>query len=219
MAKAAQSGSVDKVPARLREDGKHAARTLRAQGEVPGVVYGHGEPRSVAFALRDAQTVQAMPRNHVFSVVTHGTKAETVRLVGMQREATTGRILHLDLERVVRGERAKATVDIHIEGEEELIKRDGVLTRLLDRLEVEGETMHLPSAVTVDVSNMQSGDHLLAGEIRIPGGVTLLTAAEAPVLQVTYAHRDTETEVAMPAAEGEAALAEAEEGKAEEGKG
>lgn len=204
---------VDKVAVTRREDGKHAARSLRAEGRVPAVVYGHGESRSVAFEVRDALAVQAMPRNHVFTLALAGAEADTVRVVALQRDPVSGRILHLDLERVVRGQRAHASVNVHIVGEEDLQRREGVLTRLLDRLEVEGETMHMPSEVTVDVSALEAGGHVLAGDIVLPAGVNLITAADAPVVQVGYAHHGADAAVASPGTEGEAAAA-GEEGKA-----
>lgn len=203
------SRTVDKVVAIRRQDGKHAARSLRAQGRVPAVVYGHGEPRSVAFDVRDALAVQAMPRNHVFSLALEGAEADTVRVVALQRDAVTGRILHLDLERVVKGQRARASVNVHIAGEEELQRREGVLTRLLDRIEVEGETMHMPSDVTIDVSSLELGGHVLAGEVSLPEGVNLVTPADAPVVQVSHGQHGAGSDAALP----EGGAAAGEEGK------
>jgi large subunit ribosomal protein L25 len=180
------------VAARPRPSGKHASRELRARGHVPAVVYGHGEPVPVALSLREAQAVVGMPPNHVFALALEGRGREDVRLVAVQREATTGRLLHLDLERVRRGERTRAEVPVHVRGEEELIRRGGVVARLLDAIEVEGEAMHLPSAVEVDVSHRAAGDHVTAGDLSLPPGVALVTPPQTPVLHVTHPARGGE---------------------------
>jgi len=207
---------VERVAATRRDQGKHAARALRARGGVPAVVYGHGEPVAVGLEARNAHAIQQMPRNHAFEIVTEGTKPELVRLVSSQRDPVSGHLLHLDFERLVRGERVHATVAVHLVGEEEVAKRDGVVTRLLDVLEIEGDPTRLPAAVTIDLSALAPGDHVLAGSVALERGVTLVTPAETAVVQVGHAQV---TEVATPGgetpADAEAAAAKATEGEGE----
>jgi large subunit ribosomal protein L25 len=206
MAMASQAqASGEGIHAASRPAGKHASRALRAAGGVPAVVYGHGAPSAVALSAKDAHAIAQMPRNRVFVLHIDGDEEENVRLVDLQREATTGRVVHLDLERVVRGERSRATVAVHIVGEEELARREGVVTRLVEELEIEGETMHLPAAVAIDVASLGSGAHVLAGEVALPPGVTLVTPADTPVLQI--GHAQAVAEAAPAPAEGTSAQA------------
>ncbi len=212
MAKAGEDGGEAQIAASERAAGKHAARSLRAAGGVPVVLYGHGEPVALALSAREVLAIQHMPRNHVFPLRAGAGKAENVRLVAVQREATSGRILHLDLERVVRGERSRAPVAVVVEGEEALARREAVLTRLVDSLEVEGETMHLPSSVSVDVSALEPGARVSAGEIALPPGVNLVTPPDTAVLQVGHA-RAAAVEAPEEAGEGQPEAAEADADK------
>jgi large subunit ribosomal protein L25 len=217
MARTQTSGGTTQIAAAARPAGKHTARSVREHGGVPAVLYGHGEPVALTLGEREVTAIQHMPRNHVFPLKTDGGKAETVRLVAMQREATSGRVLHLDLERVVRGERSRVSIALVIVGEEALGRNDAVVTRLVDSLEIEGETMHLPPSVTVDVASLGAGDHVSAGDVHLPAGVVLLTAPDTPILQVGHAQS---VSVEEPAAEGEGkAEGEAEATEAKEDKG
>lgn len=209
MAKVRADEGETKIVATARSGGKHAARSVRAGGGVPAVLYGHGEPMALALGAREAAAIQRMPRNHVFPLRTDAGKAETVRLVAVQREAASGRLLHLDLERVVRGERSRVALRIVVVGEEVLARREAVLNRLADTVEVEGETMHLPPSVTVDVALLEPGGHVTAGDIALPPGVTLLTAPDTAILQVGHAHVSAPE---VPAAEGEEQAGAAEAG-------
>ena len=205
MAKSEDGQGEGPIVATLRGGGKHAARSLRAGGGVPAVLYGHGAPVPIALGAREASAIQHMPRNHVFPLRPGSGRAETVRLVALQREATTGRILHLDLERVVRGERSRVAIAVLVEGEEQLGQHEAVVTRLVETLEIEGETMHLPPSVTVDVSALAPGDRVAAGDVSLPAGVTLLTAPDTAVLQVGRAHVGAVEAPAAAEAEAEGA--------------
>lgn len=195
------------IAATARAAGKHAARELRRQGGVPAVLYGHGEAVALSLGSREAAAIQHMPRNHVFPLKTAGGKAESVRLVAVQREATSGRLLHLDLERVVRGERSRVAITVLVTGEEAIAKQEAVVMRLVDAVEVEGETMHLPPSVTVDVAALAPGDHVTAGDLQLPAGVTLVTAPETAIVQLGHAHT---VGVETPAPAGGEAKAEPE---------
>lgn len=197
------SGAEASVAASSRPAGKHAARQVRAQGAVPAVLYGHGEPLALALAAREALAIERMPRNHVFTLRPDGGEAENVRLVAVQRTPTSGEVLHLDLERVVRGGRSRVAVPVTFHGEEDLARREGVVARLVDLVEVEGETMHLPAALSVDLSALAPGDHLWARDLALPAGVTLVTPGETAIAQVGHAHATGADEA--PVAEAESA--------------
>lgn len=173
-----------------RAPGRHASRELRRMRAVPAVVYGHGAPLTVALSERTAREIRALPANAVFTLRLPDGVAESVRLVSFQRDPVTGQLLHVDFERVVRGERIRAEVPVEVRGEAELAKQGGIVEFLVSRLEVEGEPGDLPPAAVVDVTGLAVGAQVTAGEVPLPAGVTLHVPADTPVLKITHAQEE-----------------------------
>jgi large subunit ribosomal protein L25 len=177
------------VEAVARPTGRHASRSLRRLGMVPAVVYGHGEPRAVALRQHDAQRIRHLPTTRAFALSVEG-REETVRRAAVEIDPVSDRVLHLDLERVVQGERLRVAVPIEPQGVEELERRGGVVEHLLSHVEVEGALEALPAFVGVDVSSLAPGDQIVAGQLALPSGVRLLTQAHEPVLQIVAAQAE-----------------------------
>lgn len=90
------------LDASVRSDaGTGAARALRREGRVPGVVYGgSGETVSVSFETREVNRVLRTPglMSQDMTVTVDG-KAERVRLQDVQRHPVSEDALHLDFIR------------------------------------------------------------------------------------------------------------------------
>lgn len=173
-----------------REAGRHASRALRQTGGVPAVLYGHGDPVAVGVPERDARAIRTLPANAVFTLVMPKGRPESVRLVALQHDPISGRLLHVDFERVVRGEKIRAELTIEVQGEAELAKQGGIVEFLVSRIEVEGDPRDLPPAAFVDVSGLAIGSQVTAGELLLPAGVMLHGAPEIPVLTITHAQEE-----------------------------
>lgn len=173
-----------------REAGRHASRALRQAGGVPAVLYGHGNPVAIGLPERDARAIRALPANAVFTLMMPKSRPESVRLVALQRDPVSGRLLHVDFERVVRGEKIRAEVAVEVQGEAELAKQGGIVEFLVSRIEVEGDPRALPPSTVVDVSGLSIGSQITAGDLPLPPGVTLHAAPETPVLTITHSQEE-----------------------------
>lgn len=192
------------------ETGKGAARRLRREDKVPGVIYGHGtDPRHVALPSYDL--LMALKTSNVLISLEVGGKSELVIPKDVQRDTLrTGVLKHVDLLVVKRGEKVSVEVPIQVEGD--LAPGQNLLEHTLHALPVEAEATNIPESVTVSVEGLEAGATLLAKDVKLPAGVTLAVDGEDPVLHVVAPQAEE------PAAEGEAAEGEAaaEEGKSEE---
>lgn len=192
------------------ETGKGAARRLRREDKVPGVIYGHGaEPRHVALPSYDL--LMALKTSNVLISLEMGGKSELVIPKDVQRDALrTGVLKHVDLLVVKRGE--KVTVEVPIQVEGDLAPGQNLLEHTLHALPVEAEATNIPESVTVSVEGLEAGATVAAKDVKLPAGVTLAVDGEDPVLHVVAPQAEE------PAAEGEAAEGEAagDEGKSEE---
>ncbi|WP_406861378.1 50S ribosomal protein L25/general stress protein Ctc [Streptomyces sp. HUAS MG47] len=182
------------------EFGKGAARKIRRSGQVPGVLYGHGsDPIHLNLPGHELQLALRTP-NVLLTLDIDGKGQELAIPKAAQRDPLKGFLEHVDLLLVKKGE--KVTVEVPVVAEGELKAGGNLLEHVLNTLSVEAEATHLPEAVTVSVEGLEAGASVLAQDITLPKGVTLVTEADAVVLQVLAAQAE---EPAAEAAEGEAA--------------
>ncbi|MEE1929444.1 50S ribosomal protein L25/general stress protein Ctc [Streptomyces sp. TRM 70351] len=179
------SGSVRK------EFGKGAARRLRRQEKVPGVVYGHGAA-PLHVELPGYDLMMALKSSNVLIELDVEGKKELVIPKAVQREAIRGFLVHIDLLTVQQGETVSVDVPLHTEGD--LAPGQFILEHVMNSLPVEAEATHIPESVTVSVEGLSAGDSVLAKDVPLPKGTTLHVDGDAVVLQVLGAQAEEPTE-------------------------
>ncbi|AVH97100.1 MULTISPECIES: 50S ribosomal protein L25/general stress protein Ctc [Streptomyces] len=197
-----------KIAASVRSEfGKGAARKIRRDNKVPVVLYGHGtDPVHLTLPGHELLLALRTP-NVLLSLDIEGKGQELAIPKAVQRDPLKGFLEHVDLILVKRGE--KVTVEVPVQAEGELAAGGNLLEHVLNTLSVEAEATHLPESFSVSVEGLEAGASVLAKDIELPKGTTLVTDADAVVLQVLAAQAEE------PAAEGEAT--EAAEGETAEG--
>lgn len=177
-----------KISAEVRSEfGKGAARRTRRENKVPAVIYGHGaEP--VHISLPGHALMMALKTaNALLSVDIEGRK-ELVIPKAIQRDALKGFIKHVDLLAVKLGEKVTVEVAVHTEGE--LAPGPFLLENVLSTLTVEAEATHIPESVTVSVEGLEAGASIVAKDVPLPEGTTLVTDEDAVVIQVLAAQAE-----------------------------
>ncbi|MFE0020415.1 50S ribosomal protein L25/general stress protein Ctc [Amycolatopsis sp. NPDC059021] len=173
------------------EFGKGAARRTRRAGKIPAVLYGHGsDPRHFALpAIEFARVVRENGSNAVITLDLEGS-SELALTKTIVVHPLKNYIEHVDLLVVKRGEKVTVDVPVVVTG----TPAPGTLvTQDLDTLQVEVEALHIPEQVEVSVEGVEAGSQILASQVTLPQGATLITDAEALVVAVNEA-RATESE-------------------------
>ncbi|MFQ6141786.1 50S ribosomal protein L25/general stress protein Ctc [Streptomyces sp. SID10815] len=178
-----------KISAGTRSEfGKGAARRIRRDNKVPGVLYGHGsEPLHLTLPGHELLLALRTP-NVLISLDIDGKSNELAIPKSVQRDPLKGFIEHVDLLLVKRGE--KVNVEIPVVAEGELAAGGNLLEHVLAALPVEAEATHIPEQVTVSVEGLEAGASVHAKDITLPNGVTLAVDADAVVLQVLAAQAE-----------------------------
>ncbi|MEU6538246.1 50S ribosomal protein L25/general stress protein Ctc [Streptomyces sp. NPDC047000] len=180
------------------EFGKGAARRIRRDHKVPGVLYGHGsDPLHLTLPGHDLLLALRTP-NVLISLDIDGKSNELAIPKSVQRDPIKGFLEHVDLQLVKRGEKVTVEIPVHAEGE--LAAGGNLLEHVLNALPVEAEATHIPQSVTVSVEGLEAGASVLAKDITLPSGVSLAVEEDTVVLQVLAA----QAEEASEGAEGEA---------------
>jgi large subunit ribosomal protein L25 len=205
--------------------GSRAARRLRREGKVLGVIYGAGDD-AVAFEVDARVLRQALAHaGAVLDLTVDGASRTPVVVKELVRHPVTGHTLHIDLLRVRLDQAIQATVILELVGSENApgVKDGGVLEQITREVTVEALPTDIPDTLEHDVSEMQIGDTLSLEAIRAPAKVTLIGDPETVVATITPPRLQTEAEAEIEeetelVAEG-AAPAEAGEPAAEAGAG
>jgi large subunit ribosomal protein L25 len=201
----------NKVEAGTRDTfGKGAARKLRATGQIPAVLYGHGTApqhltlpgHQVGLLIRKA--------NAVLDLQIAG-KSQLALVTDVQKDPVHQVIEHLDLIVVKRGEKVQVEVPVHLEGE----PFAGTIADLdAKTLLLEVEATHIPERITVDIEGAEEGTQIFAKDLTLPEGSSLVSDPETLVINVTVPAAvdlgETEAAEGEEAAEG----AESAEGEA-----
>ena len=194
------------------ERGSAAARRMRKEGLIPGVVYGGGgEPTAISVAERELR--KALTSDHglnaILDVKVNG-ETRPVILKEFQRDPISSRVTHVDLV-VVRLDRAIQTaVSIEIVGDSPGAKEGGVLQQVAREVLVEALPMEVPDRIEADISALGIGDSLRLGDLAELEGVRFVDDPETVIATVTVPTRVEEPEVEAEEGEEGEALAEGE---------
>jgi large subunit ribosomal protein L25 len=179
------AGSTTKLSVNSRSAaGSRAARRLRREGRVLGVLYGGGEdPVGFDADARDLRLALA-GTGAVLDLSVDGQKATPVVLKEAQRDPVRGQTVHIDLLRVRLDEAITAIVPLELLGIEESpgVKEGGVLEQITREVNVEALPTAIPESISHEIGEMQIGDTLLLEAIAVPEGVTLLDDLEETVI-------------------------------------
>jgi large subunit ribosomal protein L25 len=180
------------------ECGKGAARRIRRDSKVPGVLYGHGsDPLHLTLPGHELLLALRTP-NVLISLDIDGKTSELAIPKSVQRDPIKGFLEHVDLLLVKKGEKVNVEIPVHTEGE--LAAGGNLLEHVLNALPVEAEATHIPESVSVSVEGLEAGASVLAKDIALPKGVSLAVEEDAVVLQVLAAQAEEPSE---EGAEGE----------------
>ena len=191
--------------------GKGAARSLRREGSVPAVIYGHArEAQSLAVPSRDLEkllgTIAA--GSTVVELAIDGKTSRTL-IREIQRHPFKRHVLHVDFQELVAGEKITVMIPLVLHGVPEGVRLGGgILEQMMREIEVEVDPANIPNHIDVDVSHLIVGHSVHVNELKIPAGVTVLADEDAPVALVQISRAAIEAEPV--AAEEGAAAAEPE---------
>ncbi|OGT21795.1 MAG: 50S ribosomal protein L25/general stress protein Ctc [Gammaproteobacteria bacterium RBG_16_57_12] len=199
-----------------KDEGKGASRRLRRTNMVPGILYGAGiAPQPIAVEhnqLKNKLEHEAF-YSHILTINLAGRQERAV-LKDLQRHPSKPVVLHLDLQRVSETEKLHMNVPLHFTNEAVApgVKEGGIVSHLMNSVEVVCLARDLPEYVEVDLADLQLNHSLHLSDIKLPQGVELVELLhgrehDLPVASIFKPRAAVETEAAptaaaVPAAEG-----------------
>jgi large subunit ribosomal protein L25 len=196
--------------------GTPTARRLRAEGHIPGILYGRGmEPISVTVERREFRLALSGPAgvNTVLDLHVGGNSYPAV-VKELQRHPIRRTVNHVDFLQVNMNEEITVHIAFRIEGESKAVAAmGGLVDPTVDSIEVSCTPTDMPNEFVVDVTDMQPDTVIRLSDIPMPKGVTPLGDPDMAVVTVLT----TAAEVEEPVAAEEEGEAEGEEAPAADG--
>ncbi len=198
--------SAEKITAESRtEFGKGAARRIRRDHKVPAVIYGHGgDPIHVSLPGHD--TMMALKHggaNALLELLIDG-KTQLALTKQVQVDPVRRTLEHIDFVAVVRGEKVTVDIPIHLVG---AAVREALVVTENSTVEVEAEATHIPEYIEVNIEGATVGTQILAADLELPKGSTLLGDPEMLIVNVTGTQSAEAFEAEMSGAEADAGIA------------
>jgi large subunit ribosomal protein L25 len=186
------------------EFGKGAARRIRRAAKVPAVLYGHGiDPIHVTLPGHDTMLALKHGGANALLTITVDGKEQLTLPEQIQRDPIKGFLEHLDLVIVRRGEKVTVDIPVHLVGEPDA---DALVVTEASTVSVEAEATHIPEFIEVSIEGAQVGDQILAKDLRLPSGSTVLADDEMLIINVTHAPTAEEIDSELAGAEADAGI-------------
>ncbi|HEY6086013.1 MAG TPA: 50S ribosomal protein L25 [Nitrospira sp.] len=185
------------------KSGKGAARQLRRNGKVPGVLYGQGEcllltiePEPLIKILKSQAGSTAL-----ISLTVTGAKSKpkrTALLRDFQVDPVEGHVLHADLFEISMEKPIRVKVPLHVVGGTPAgVKEGGILHYNMRDLHVECLPAALPDFIEVDASPLAIGQGIHLKEIAKREGVRYLDDPDQMVVSVAVPMSDAKLEALL----------------------
>jgi large subunit ribosomal protein L25 len=194
---------------RRDEGGKNANRRLRAQGRIPGILYGtRSESVSVAVSPKDIGGIlkSASGENTLFDLELDGSRRK-VLIKEFQLDPIKGRLLHADFYEVALDKALQVNVHVELHGVPVGVKvQGGILDFVTRELEIECLPTDIPDKIEVDVSGLELGKHLRVSDLTLPEKLTMLSEPDVVIAHVVAPRAEeapAAAEVAAPEAGAE----------------
>ena len=198
---------------RRHETGKGAARRLRAEGQIPAVLYGKDqEPISLTLDAREALRLfhSISVENTIVNVQIDDDKEALETLVReIQMHPYRPDLVHVDFYCIERGVALEVDIPANYVGTPQGVRDGGILEVILHEIRVKCIPSKIPDTIEIEISALDIGDSIHANEISMEEGVELLTDPGQTVCLVS-APRVEEEEVVEEDLEGVEGLEDAE---------
>jgi large subunit ribosomal protein L25 len=202
-----------------REDtGKKYARKLRAEKQIPSVLYGPTVKENVHFSVSEIELEKILSMNSTkLQELTVGGQTYNTLLKSVAFHPVTDRPLHADF--YVLDEKTPVTLRIPIKlvGTSKGVAEGGRIFQPLRIMQIKVLPANIPSVFTVDISKMVIGDALHVGDLDLEGiipiddpqrTIVIISPPKSEALLKSSAELEAEEE-----AEAAAELAETAEGE------
>ncbi len=168
--------------------GKGAARAVRREGRVPGVIYGDSkEPIGISLDFKELR--QKIYAGHflttVFNVDVDGMKHRVIPR-DFQLDPVKDNPIHVDFLRLGEGAKVRVRVPIHVINADQApgIKRGGTVNIVTHTISVLCPADDIPQGFDVDITGLEINYSKHLSDIQVPGNVKVLEHGDITLVTI-----------------------------------
>lgn len=164
-------------PAKPRDRaGKGAARAVRREGLVPGVIYGDNrDPMTISVDPRHImkQLEQGLLYNTIYKIEVEGGSPEKALPRDVQFHPVTDAPLHIDFMRLRKGSKINVNIPVTFINEDQSPGMDegGILSIVREEVELLCPVDAIPHEVVCDLTGVAMGDAIRISGVTLPDDV------------------------------------------------
>lgn len=172
------------VEAKVRKDIRKKAKSVRNDGYIPGIFYGHGEDNiPIQTTLTNLRPVVYTSDTHIISLKLDNGETRTCIIRDIQFDPITDKIVHFDLLALRSDEKVTMEIPIALKGTAKGSKDGGMVQHILHRIEVKCFPKDIPEHIDVDITNLGIGDSIHVNSLSIPD-VEILEEEDTTIVSV-----------------------------------
>lgn len=172
-----------KISGQLRESkGKKAARSLRAQGMIPGVIYGGEQEIHFAAPILAFRSLVYTPEFQIAEIEIDGKTYKTI-MKDLQFDVVTDTLTHVDFLELNDDRKVIANIPLRVEGQAVGVKAGGRLVVKMKTLKVRTYPKHFVESIPVDITNLKLNGNVRVEDVKFENGEVLMPARQ-PVASV-----------------------------------
>ena len=161
------------------ETGSKKVAKLRAEGELPGVVYGAGsESEPIILDSKEFEKIWRIAGESTMLTLAGLGETRSVLIQDVEVDKLLSTPIHVDLLAVKADEVVEVSVPLTFTGvapaEKDL---GGSLVKVMHEITIEALPKDLPHEITVDLTTLKTfDDQIHVEQLQLPSGVTVLTS-------------------------------------------
>lgn len=200
---------------------KKAAKQVRSEGQIPGVVYGNEHNILVSLSANELEHLVSHGGSHsIINLDLEGSKKkQNVVLKEIQRNPRKGNIQHVDFLLIDLKQEIEQTVPVTILGEEVSagIRAGGIIQNMTREVVIKGMAKDLPDHIDADISDLEIGSQIRVSDLVAPDGIQILNSPDEGIIAIVTPAKPKEEEIVAEAVEPEEVAKGGEAEKQESG--
>lgn len=162
--------------------GKKASKSLRAQENVPCVLYGNGENKYFYASEGSFREIIYTPNVYLINLDLNGKKHKAI-IQDIQFHPVTDKLVHIDFLEVSDDKKVVVNLPVTVSGNSQGVKEGGKLSIDKKRLKVKALVKNIPEVINVDITTLGMGKTIRVGELSVDN-VEFVESASIPVVSV-----------------------------------
>ncbi|WP_138206217.1 50S ribosomal protein L25 [Haloimpatiens lingqiaonensis] len=169
----------------------HAAKKMRRNGLVPGVLYGKsvGNYMFEVGELELSREINEVGEHGILDLNLEGNRVKAL-IKEVQRDAVNHEIIHVDLQEVKKNSIIQADVPIIFHNEKLVSKNGGILQKEKNSIKVQCNAEELPKNIHIDLKGLKVGNVVRMGDVEMAKEISMIEDPDTVIVSVTYAKNE-----------------------------